>query len=183
VVIGRKKKKSDVSEDVPDVELTKPKFSFSPNDNKFTQLPDKGFSPAPNIEPPSTAPPTSSGPFNLGPPDPVGPNPKAPFEPKISPDEIREPNKFSIGDTLKSIATKALPRVAGGALGTILDPTPAGQGDTGPLDKAASAMFNPTPISKQNAMMPGKTADAMPAGTLTNPNLVRMRDLAGIGRK
>jgi hypothetical protein len=47
------KKKSDVSEDVPDVELTKPKFSFSPNDNKFTQLPDKGFSPAPTIEPPT----------------------------------------------------------------------------------------------------------------------------------
>lgn len=183
----------------PEVELTKPKFNYSPIDNKFTQLPDKGFSPAPNIEPPSKAPPTSSGPFNLGPPDPVGPNPKtpfnlgppdpvgpnpkAPFEPKISPDQVREPNKFSIGDTLKNIAIKALPRVAGGALGAIVDPTPAGQGDTGPLDKAAGATFNPTPISKQNVMMPGKTADAMPVGTLTDPNLVRMRDLAGIGRK
>ena len=38
----------------PEVELTKPKFSFSPADNKFTQLPDKGFSPAPTIEPPTT---------------------------------------------------------------------------------------------------------------------------------
>ena len=170
-------------------------------------MPDKGFSPAPNIEPPSRAPSTSSGPFNLGPPDPVGPNPKtpfnlgppdpvgpnpkAPFEPKISPDQVREPNKFSIGDTLKNIARKALPRVAGGVIANVLDPEFLGG--------------QQAPSKADDEMSPQKGfALSQPSGTITNPkrgfnqsnnmqqpaqyspdmvSTDRIRDLAGIGRK
>ena len=186
---------------------TRPRYSYTPTTDKFTQLPDKGFSPAPNIEPPSRAPSTSSGPFNLGPPDPVGPNPKtpfnlgppdpvgpnpkAPFEPKISPDQVREPNKFSIGDTLKNIARKALPRVAGGVIANVLDPEFLGG--------------QQAPSKADDEMSPQKGfALSQPSGTITNPkrgfnqsnnmqqpaqyspdmvSTDRIRDLAGIGRK
>jgi hypothetical protein len=182
----------------PDVQS--PELSFSTSDTPLGLDFNKGTigsTAAPEITPPTTAEPTTYFAPEITPPTKAEPVGDLPF--KIStfgqkpptpgttsglsglPDELK-----SLGKALPGLAgqaaLKVLPKVAGGAVANIMTPTPAGQGDVGPHDKDADIAFSTTPISKQNVMMPGKSPDAMAPGTLTDPDLLRMKQLAGTGK-
>jgi hypothetical protein len=207
------KKKSEVSEDVPEVELTKPKFSFSPTDNKFTQLPDKGFSPAPTIEPPtqgfsgsSDAPKITQTNITKEPPrinsaaPTIEPQTKTPtVQTGVAP-EITVSNSDKLPSPSASTPFQNFLSKAGGiaAVGSAL---------LNPTDPIASSigLGQKSPSADDDEMSKGKAAMlSMPPGTITNPERQstqsnniqkpvayspdmttpdRMRDLAGIGRK
>ena len=163
----------------PEVELTKPKFSFSPTDNKFTQLPDKGFSPAPTIEPPTTG---FSGTSDAPKITQNNVTREPPRTTRIQPPTIEPPTKTP------TVQTGVAPEITvsnGDKLPTPSASTPFQNFLTkaGGVAAVGSALFNPNdPIASAIGLgqkSPSKADDEMspqkgfalsqPSGTITNP--------------
>ena len=163
----------------PEVELTKPKFSFSPTDNKFTQLPDKGFSPAPPIEPPTTG---FSGPSDAPKITQNNVTREPPSTTRIQPPTIEPPTKTP------TVQTGVAPEITasnGDKLPTPSASTPFQNFLTkaGGVAAVGSALFNPndpiasaiglgqkSPSAADDEMSPQKGfALSQPSGTITNP--------------
>jgi hypothetical protein len=164
----------------PEVELTKPKFNYSPIDNKFTQLPDKGFSPAPAIEPPTTgfsgssdAPKITQNNVTREPPQTT----------RIQPPTIEPPTKTP------TVQTGVAPEITVSNGDRLPTPEPAPNyvgkflSKAGGIAAVGSALFNPndpiasaiglgqkSPSAADDEMSPQKGfALSQPSGTITNP--------------
>ena len=165
----------------PDVTVNKPRYSFT-TDKGFTQLPDKGFQPAPKLGSAIQSEPTGKGPFDI----------KVTPDDKIGQKQVATPG---IGDLVGKAVTTLAPKLALPlALVTPSDQLAGPEKDelNYSQDIAAKRLVtDPTPAIQQRAPLRSMPIDNMPLGTITDPNLIPtekqesislLKTLAGIGK-
>jgi hypothetical protein len=105
----------------------------------------------------------------------------------VDPADVREPApKFDLGNALKTIATKALPRIAGGALGAIVDPTSTASPDDDEMSRGKAAFLSQPKGTITNPERQATQSNNIQQPVTYSPDMTtpdRMRDLAGIGKK